>query len=171
LLSEQHPDIFWAVIASVLVANVILLLTNLPLVGMWIKILQTPTKYMAPFIIILAMIGAYSIASNFIDIYIVLVVGVVGYFLRILGFSPASMLVGLVLGPMIEKYFVQGMVTYQGDLGLMFGGSAIAITMWVLVGVVFLGRILAPLWRPIRARGKGDMIDVADSQSEEVKAK
>lgn len=169
LLSEQHPDIFWAVIASVLVANVILLLTNLPLVGMWIKLLQTPTKYMAPFIIILAMIGAYSIASNFIDIYIVLATGVLGYFLRILGFSPASLLVGLVLGPMIEKYFVQGMVTYHGDLGMMFGASGISIGIWVVVGVVLFAGIAAPLWKRVRGKGKNDQPVIPEEIKEEIK--
>lgn len=169
LLSEQHPDIFWAVIASVLVANVILLLTNLPLVGMWIKLLQTPTKYMAPFIIILAMIGAYSIASNFIDIYIVLATGILGYFLRILGFSPASLLVGLVLGPMIEKYFVQGMVTYHGDLGTMFGASGISIGIWVVVLVVLFAGLLAPLWRRARGKTKDEMIAIPEEIKEEVK--
>lgn len=154
LLSQQRPDIFWAVIASVLVANVILLLTNLPLVGMWIKLLQTPTKYMVPFIIILAMIGAYSIASNYIDIYIVLVTGIVGYFLRILGFSPASLLVGLVLGPMIEKYFIQGMVTYRGDLGTMLWGSNISITIWVIVILVLFSGIFTALWKKFRPARK-----------------
>lgn len=169
LLSDQHPDIFWAVIASVLVANVILLLTNLPLIGMWIKMLQTPTKYMAPFIIILAMIGAYSIASNFIDIYIVLATGILGYFLRILGFSPASMLVGLVLGPMIEKYFVQGMVTYHGDLGTLLGASGISIGIWVVVVLVLFAGIAAPLWRRIQQRSKIDLIEIPEEDKEVVK--
>lgn len=169
LLSDQHPDIFWAVIASVLVANVILLLTNLPLVGMWIKLLQTPTKYMVPFIIILAMIGAYSIASNFIDIYIVLITGLLGYFLRILGFSPASLLVGLVLGPMIEKYFVQGMVTYHGDLGTLFTASGISIGIWVVVIVVLCAGLIAPVIRRIRGKGKQDQMPIPDEVKEEIK--
>lgn len=169
LLSEQHPDIFWAVIASVLVANVILLLTNLPLVGMWIKLLQTPTKYMVPFIIILAMIGAYSIASNFIDIYVVLAAGILGYFLRILGFSPASLLVGLVLGPMIEKYFVQGMVTYQGDLAMMFTASGISIGIWTVVVLALFAGVAAPLWRRLRGRTKDELMVIPEEIKEEAK--
>jgi putative tricarboxylic transport membrane protein len=169
LLSEQHPDIFWTVIASVLVANVILLLTNLPLVGMWIKLLQTPTKYMVPFIIILAMIGAYSIASNFIDIYIVLAAGILGYFLRILGFSPASLLVGLVLGPMIEKYFVQGMVTYQGDLTMMFTASGISIGIWVVVILALFAGLATPVWRRLRGKTPSEMITVPEEIKEDVK--
>ena len=170
LLSEQHPDIFWAVIASVLVANVILLLTNLPLIGMWIKLLQTPTKYMAPFIIILAMIGAYSIASNFIDVYIVLFAGILGYFLRILGFSPASLLVGLVLGPMREKYFVQGMVTYHGSIGAVLGASGISIGIWVIVVLVLFAGMAAPLWRRVRGKTIDDSNLIADEVEEKVKS-
>lgn len=169
LLSEQHPDVFWAVIASVLVANVILLLTNLPLVGMWIKMLQTPTKYMVPFIIILAMIGAYSIASNFIDIYVVLAAGILGYFLRILGFSPASLLVGLVLGPMIEKYFVQGMVTYHGDLTVMFTASGITIGIWAVVLLALFAGVTAPLWRRLRGTTKAEQIEIPEEIKERVK--
>lgn len=169
LLSEQHPDVFWAVIASVLVANVILLLTNLPLVGMWIKMLQTPTKYMVPFIIILAMIGAYSIASNFIDIYVVLAAGILGYFLRILGFSPASLLVGLVLGPMIEKYFVQGMVTYHGDLTVMFTASGITIGIWAVVLLALFAGVAAPLWRRLRGTTKAEQIEIPEEIKERVK--
>lgn len=146
LLATQRPDLFWSVIASILVANVMLLLLNLPLIGVWIKLIMTPLRYMVPFIIILAAIGAYSINSNFIDLHIVLISGILGYFLRLLDFSPASLLVGLVLGPMIERYFVQGMVTYRGDLATMFGASGISIAIWTLVVVVLFAGILKPIW-------------------------
>ncbi|GAB3692134.1 tripartite tricarboxylate transporter permease [Nocardiopsis oceani] len=152
LLATQRPDLFWSVIASILIANVMLLLLNLPLIGVWIKLIMTPIRYMIPFIVIIAAIGAYSINSNFIDLHIVLVSGILGYFLRLLDFSPASLLVGLVLGPMIERYFVQGMVTYQGDLGAMIGASGISITIWVLVVAVLSAGILKPVWTGVKRK-------------------
>ena len=145
LLATQRPDLFWSVIASVLVANVMLLVLNLPLIRVWMKLVMTPVKFMAPFIIIIAAIGAYSINSNFLDLRIVLVAGIVGYFLRLLDFSPASLLVGLVLGPMIERYFVQAMRTYGGDLGTVITASGISITIWVIVIVALLAGIAKPL--------------------------
>lgn len=133
LLATQRPDLFWAVIASILVANVMLLLLNLPLIGMWIKLIQTPVKYMIPFIVIIAAIGAYSINNNFLDLHIVLITGLLGYVLRLLDFSPAALLVGVVLGPMIERYFIQSMNTYSGSIWTMVTTSGISITIWILV--------------------------------------
>lgn len=141
LLATQRPDLFWAVIASILVANVMLLLLNLPLIQVWMKLVMTPVKYMAPFIIIIAAIGAYSINTNFLDVRIVLISGIIGYFLRILDFSPASLLVGLVLGPMIERYFVQAMRTYNGEVLGVLGASGISITIWTIVAVVLCAGI------------------------------
>jgi putative tricarboxylic transport membrane protein len=145
LLATQRPDVFWAVIAAMLVANVMLLVLNLPLVGMWVRLLKTPTHYLIPIIIVLAVIGSYSINSNFIDIHIMLVMGIVGYVLRKLDFSLASLLVGLVLGPLIEKYFVQGMLIHGGDISMMFLASPISITIWIIVGLVLLGGVLGAL--------------------------
>ncbi|MEU3018305.1 MULTISPECIES: tripartite tricarboxylate transporter permease [unclassified Nocardiopsis] len=152
LLATQRPDLFWSVIASILVANVMLLLLNLPLIGVWIKLIMTPMRYMVPFIVIIASIGAYSINSNFIDLHIVLIAGLFGYFLRLLDFSPASLLVGLVLGSMIERYFVQGMVTYRGDFWAMVGASGISITIWALVVVVLFAGLLKPVWTGLKRR-------------------
>lgn len=146
LLIEQRPDLFWSVIAAILVANVMLVFLNLPLIGVWIKLIMTPVRYMIPFIIIVAGIGAYSINNNFLDLHIVLVAGVLGYFIRLLDFSPASLLVGLVLGPMIEQYFVQGMVTYHGDLTTMLTASTISITIWAIVIAALCVSLFKPLW-------------------------
>lgn len=138
LLATQRPDLFWAVIASILVANVMLLVLNLPLIGMWIKLIQTPVKFMIPFIVIIAAIGAYSINNNFLDLHIVLITGLLGYVLRLLDFSPAALLVGVVLGPMIERYFVQAMNTYDGSIWTMATTSGISITIWIVVLVALM---------------------------------
>lgn len=145
LLAEQRPDIFWSVIASILVANVMLLILNLPLVGAWVKVLRTPMHYMIPVIILLAVIGAYSIHSNFIDIHWVLIMGVVGYVLRKLDFSLASLLVGLVLGPLIEKYFIESMLMGAGDPAFVFL-DPIALTIWIIVLLVIVGSAVTPLF-------------------------
>jgi putative tricarboxylic transport membrane protein len=145
LLAEQRPDIFWSVIAAMLVANVMLLVLNLPLVGAWVRVLRTPTHYMIAVIILLAVIGAYSIHSNFIDIHWILIMGVVGYILRKLDFSLASLLVGLVLGPLIEKYFIQSMLMGAGDPAFVFLQQPIALTIWIIVLIVVVGSAVVPL--------------------------
>lgn len=145
LLVTQRPDVFWSVIAAMLVANVMLLILNLPLVGMWVRMLKTPIHYLIPVIIVLAIIGSYSIHSNFIDIHIVLVTGIAGYILRKLDFSLASLLVGLVLGPLIEKYFVQGMLIEGGDLTAMFTATPISITVWAIVAFALIGGTITAL--------------------------
>lgn len=101
--------------------------------------LKTPIHYLIPVIIVLAVTGCYSINSNFIDIHIVLVTGIVGYILRKLDFSLASLLVGLVLGPLIEKYFVQDMLIEGGDPTAMFTAGPVSITIWAIVALTLLG--------------------------------
>lgn len=160
LLATQRPDLFWSVIASVLVANVMLLVLNLPMVGMWVKLLKTPMHFMIPIIIVLAIIGSYSIHSNFIDIHIVLIMGLVGYVLRKFDFSLASLLVGLVLGPLIEKYFIQGMLIHAGDVGGMVTASPISIGIWVVVLVALLGGLIKPL---LPKRKKFMDVDLVDA--------
>lgn len=145
LLMTQHPDVFWSVIAAMFIANIMLLVLNLPLVGMWVKVLQTPVHFLIPIIVLFAIIGSYSIHNNFIDVHIMFVMGIVGYILRKLDFSLASLLVGLVLGPLIEKYFIQGMFLGHGDLSFFFTSSPIAATIWVIVALVIIVGMLMPL--------------------------
>ncbi|GAA1224588.1 tripartite tricarboxylate transporter permease [Pseudonocardia alaniniphila] len=151
LLITQHPEIFWSVVAAMYVANLMLLILNLPMVGMWVRVLRTPRYVLIPLIIVIAMIGAFSYQNNLIDIYIVLGAGVLGYVLRKLGFSLASMLVGLVLGPLIEKYLLQGLYLGSGD-PLYFVSTPIAAVMWALVVIVVVGGALVPTIRRLRNR-------------------
>ncbi|MHA6616310.1 tripartite tricarboxylate transporter permease [Pseudonocardia sp. DLS-67] len=147
LLITQHPDIFWSVVAAMYVANVMLLVLNLPMVGMWVRVLRTPRHVLVPLIVVIAMIGAFSYQNNMIDIYVVLAAGVLGYVLRKLGFSLASLLVGLVLGPLIEKYLVQGLYLGAGD-PWYFVSTPLAGAMWaVVVLVVVAGAVSSKVRR------------------------
>lgn len=159
LLAEQHPDIFWSVIAAMLVANAMLLVLNLPLVGAWVRVLRTPIHYMIPIIILLAVIGAYSVHNNFIDVRWILVMGVVGYILRKLDFSLASLLVGLVLAPLIEKYFIQAMLIGGGDLSYVFVEQPIARTIWIIILLVIVGSVVTPLIRRWKSGRKNELPD------------
>lgn len=146
LLIEQRPDIFWTVIAAVLVANFMLLFLNIPLIGLWVRVLLVPRYVLVPTIALLGFVGAYSLNSNMIDIWIVVAVGLLGYWMRRLALNLASLLVGVVLGPLIERYFVQGMLIGRGE-PMYFLSSPLAISIWVGVGLMLIGPGLIKLWK------------------------
>lgn len=157
LILEQRPELFWSVLAALGVANLMLLVLNLPMIGVWVRVLQIRRHFLIPIIIIVAMIGAFSVSNNMINMQLVLVLGIVGYLLRKYNFSLASFLVGVVLGPLIEKYFMQGMFIGRGDIGY-FVASPIAATIWILVGVVIVGGFFWPIIRRARARRRGELV-------------
>lgn len=141
LMITQRPDVFWSVVAAMYVANIALLVLNVPLISVWVSILRTPRYILVPIVVLLAVGGSFSVNNNMIDVRIMLVMGVVGYVLRKLDFSLASFLIGFVLGPLIEKYFMQGLTLGRGDPGY-FVSSPIAAGMWIFVGLVLIAGLL-----------------------------
>lgn len=155
LLIEQRPDIFWSLIASMYVANVMLLILNLPLVGIWVSLLRIPKSMLIPGIIVIASLGAFSTRFSMLDVYVLVLTGAIGYLLRKLDFALASMIVGLVLGPFIEKHFREAMFLSRGDL-TYFIDSGIALGMWIVALVVMFG---GPIWKLVRRRLLGAEAD------------
>lgn len=151
LLLTQQPDLFWSVLGALAIANVMLLLFNLPMIGLWVRILQIPPHYLIPLIVLIASMGVYSVSNNMINLYMMLALGVIGYFLRKYNYSLASMLVGFVLGPLIENYFFRAMTVSQGDF-LVFFSSSFATVVWILVASVVLGGAVQAAIRRRRGR-------------------
>lgn len=152
LLIEQRPDIFWSLIASMYVANVMLLILNLPLIGVWVSVLRIPKSMLMPGILVIAVIGSYSTRFSPLDVWILAIMGALGYLLRKLDFALASMIVGLVLGPFIEKHLREGLFLSRGDFSFFFH-SGISIGIWsVAVAVMFGG----PIWKLARRRIFGE---------------
>ena len=114
IISKQ-PALFWGLIASMWIGNLMLVILNLPLIGIWVKLLQVPYSYLFPSIIILCCIGTFTLNSSTADVMVMTVFGVIGYALRKLEREPAPLLLGLVLGPMLEEYFRRAMVLSDGD--------------------------------------------------------
>lgn len=102
-LMTQYPEVFWGLVASFWIGNVILVLLNIPLIGIWVRILQIPYQYLYPTIIVLICIGVYSVNNSIFDVALALIFGVIGYGMRLLHFEPAPLLIGFVLGPMLEE--------------------------------------------------------------------
>jgi TctA family transporter len=115
-VATSRPDLFWGVIASMWVGNVMLLVLNLPLVGLWVQLLKVPYHVLFPGIIVFASIGAYGINLNVYDVFSISVFGLLGYLLYKLAFEPAPLVLGFVLGPMLEEHLRRAMMLGQGDV-------------------------------------------------------
>jgi TctA family transporter len=117
-LISQHPDIFWGLIASFWVGNILLVMLNVPMIGLWVKLLAVPYKYLYPSALFFICIGVYGVNNDLFQVGLTLVIGVFGYILLLLGFHPAPILLGFVLGPRFEENFRRAMLISRGDLGV-----------------------------------------------------
>jgi putative tricarboxylic transport membrane protein len=116
LLFQKNPDFVWTVIASLYVGNVILLLLNLPLIGLWVRLTRVPYGILAPLILLLCFLGAYSVRNSMFDVAVSLVLGVVGYVLRKYHWPVAPMVLSFMLGPLLEKNLIQALSMSGGSL-------------------------------------------------------
>jgi putative tricarboxylic transport membrane protein len=112
---EEEPALFWGLIVSMWVGNLLLVVLNLPLIGIWVKMLAIPYRILFPAIIAFACVGTFAIGFNAIDVYAIAFFGVLGYFLVKLGCEPAPLLLGFVLGPLLEEHLRRAMVIARGD--------------------------------------------------------
>ena len=143
-LMRDHPDIFWGLIASFWVGNILLLILNIPLIGIWIKILKIPYAVLFPTIMVLLCIGVYSLNNSVFDLYMLFFFGVLGYAMRMLDFEPAPVLIGFVLGPMLEENFRRAMVLANGDLGYFINRPytlAMLLVSAALIGWAILSNV------------------------------
>jgi putative tricarboxylic transport membrane protein len=115
LLIRQHPDLFWGLVASLYLGNGLLLVLNLPLIGIWIKVLEIPYKILFPMILLFCIIGVYSMNNLSFDLYVMLFFGVVGWLMRKFGYEGAPLILAFVLGPMLENALRQSLLISQGS--------------------------------------------------------
>jgi TctA family transporter len=115
-LISEHPDIFWGLIASFWIGNILLVLLNVPLIGIWVRLLMIPYRYLYPSALFFVCIGVYAANNDMFQVAEVIVIGILGYTLLRLGFQPAPILLGFVLGPRFEENFRRAMLISRGDL-------------------------------------------------------
>ncbi len=153
LLIQQQPELFWGFIASMYVGNVVLLILNLPLVGLFVNLLRIPYRILYPSILLFCVLGVYAVNNSVLDIWIMTVMGLLGYLLRKFDFETAPMVLGLVLAPMLEMSLRQSLAMSRGSY-LIFIQRPIAGTMFlVALALLILG--LKPLFqRGVDWRGK-----------------
>jgi putative tricarboxylic transport membrane protein len=141
----KQPGLFWGLIASMWVGNVILVILNLPLIGIWVKLLRVPYRLLYPLILLACTIGAYSTNNNMFDVWVAMVFGLLGYVFVKLGCEPAPLLLGYILGPMLEENLRRALVLSRGDF-TVFVTRPISLTM-LLLAAALLFFILAPTVR------------------------
>jgi len=143
-LLKEHAGVFWGVIASMYIGNVMLLILNLPLVGMWAQLLKVPYAYMAPMVMVLTLVGVYSVNNSVFDIWVMLVMGVFGYLARKLRFDLGPLLLAFVLGPIMERSLRQALLMSHGSFGIFFlrpiSGVLIAVAILFVVGNLVAAR-------------------------------
>jgi TctA family transporter len=141
-LMSQNPDIFWGLAASFWIGNLLLLILNIPLIGIWVRLLKIPYGILYPAVICFICIGVYTVRSSTFDVALVLLFGLAGYILRLLRFELAPLLIGFILGPMVEENFKRAMLIYRGDFMALverpISGTLLAMTAMLLVWSVWV---------------------------------
>jgi putative tricarboxylic transport membrane protein len=137
-LVNDHPDVFWGFVASMYVGNLMLLALNLPLVSVFVTVLRIPYAYLYPLIIMFCVIGVYEVNTSVVDVWIMLIMGVLGYWLRKFNFDPAPLVLGLVISPILEQSLRQSLIMSNGDYMIFFqrpialGLLSVAVLLLVL---------------------------------------
>ena len=149
LLIKNSPDLFWGVIASMYIGNIMLLILNLPLIPMWVSVLKIPYSYLSSFIILFCLIGAYSLNNSTTDIYIAVIFSLVGLLMKKFEFEPAPLVLAFVLGPLLETALRRSLILSDGSF-LIFLQRPISAA-FILFSVVVL---VAPLFSKLRL-GRG----------------
>jgi putative tricarboxylic transport membrane protein len=137
MLISQSPKIFWGVIGSMYIGNAMLLLLNLPLISLWVKTLKTPYPILFTLILLFCLIGSYTIANSITDVLIMIIFGFVGYLMKKFEYEMAPMVMGLVLGPLMEKTFRTSMIMSHGSPAIFFR-RPISMVLLVLAILVLI---------------------------------
>jgi putative tricarboxylic transport membrane protein len=136
----ERPDLFWGLIVSMWVGNLMLVILNLPLIGIWVRLLTVPYRFLYPAIVMFCCIGVYSLNNSIIDVAMATGFGIMGYILLKLDCEPAPLVLGFILGPMMEVYFRRAMVLSRGDFTVFFT-QPISLTMLLAAAILLLMNI------------------------------
>lgn len=141
LMMERQPDLFWGLVASMWVGNVMLLVINLPLVGIWVRLLKVPYDLLYPAILVFSAIGVYSLNNSAFDVYVTIVFALVGYILIKLDCEPVPLVLGFVLGPLMEEHLRRAMLLSRGD-PLVFVNRPISLALLAVAALLLLAIVL-----------------------------
>ena len=143
---DNEPALFWGLVVSMWIGNLLLVLLNLPLIGIWVRLVSVPYRVLFPAIIAFACIGTFSINFNAFDVFAIAVFGLLGYVLIKLGCEPAPLLIGFVLGPLLEQHLRRALIISHGDLSV-FVTRPVSLALLVIAGIAFLIAVVPAIRR------------------------
>jgi putative tricarboxylic transport membrane protein len=149
LLIQKHPDLFWGVISSMYIGNVMLMVLNLPLIPMWVQVLKIPEKILYPLILLFCLIGAYSMNNDIFDVLVMIIFGVVGYLFRKFEYEGAPLILAFVLGPMFDLNLRQALLVSDGSFVPFFTRPISAVTLIIAI-ILLIISIFPTLLRMVR---------------------
>jgi putative tricarboxylic transport membrane protein len=158
LLVTEKPDVFWGLVASMYIGNVMLLVLNLPLIGLWVKLLRVPYPLLAPLILVFVIIGAYSVNNSIFDVGTTIAFGAFGYLMRKFNFEPAPLVLAMILGPQLEASLRRSLIYSRGDLGVFFERPIAAVLM-----ALALLMLLSPVLRWALSRKFSEIVEPGPS--------
>src|SRR5690606_25161349 len=147
----QQPALFWGLVVSMWIGNLMLLFLNLPLIGLWAKLISVPYHFLYPVICVFTVIGAYSISNSIFDVYLMALFGLLGYAFRKVGAEPAPLILALILGPMAEEYLRRALLLSHGDASV-FVTSPLSLGT-LIIAALLVCSILLPQFRRVRQEG------------------
>jgi putative tricarboxylic transport membrane protein len=153
MLIQNQPEFFWGVMISMIIGNVLLLVLNLPMIGMWVKILKIPYKVLFPLIILFCLVGAYSVNFRVVDMVVMLVFGGIGYLMKKYQYDGGPLILAFILGPLLETALRQSLI-------ISHGGLDIFVTRPLALGalVIALAFLLFPLI-PVIGRKRDELVE------------
>lgn len=151
LLITEQPQLFWGLVVSFAIGNIMLVVLNLPTIGLWVALLRIPFAWMYPAILVFVALGVYSVNNNVFDIYSVAALGIMGYALMVLRFEPAPLLLGYILGPMLEEHLRRAMLLSRGD-ATVFVTRPISATLLALTAAMLAWAVWSTVRKTIRAK-------------------
>jgi len=136
-LVKEHPDVFWGLVMSMYIGNVMLLVLNLPAIGLWVRILKIRYVILFPLILFFCLIGVYTVNSSVFDIYLMILFGLVGYLMKKFGFEPAPLAMAYVLSPLLESSFRQSLGLSAGSFAVFFSRPISVVCMGLAILLLF----------------------------------
>ena len=157
LLMVQKPDLFWGIVASMYIGNVMLLVLNMPLIGMWVQVLKVPYRILFPLILLFCIVGVFASGNAVFDVFVMVVFGVLGYLMRKFGYEPAPLVLAFVLGPMLENNLRKSLILSHGDFTIFVERPISAVCLVLAAAALVRAAAAGPGTPPRPRRHRPDL--------------
>jgi len=157
MMMAEQPEVFWGLIVSFGIGNIMLLVLNLPLIGIWVAILRVPYRALYPAILVLISLGVYSVNNNVFDVYMVAAIGTLGYFMNVFKFDAAPLLLGFVLGPLVEENLRRALLLSRGDM-MTFLNRPISASVMAVTALLLLWAVWSTIRSEAKARARNNLL-------------